>query len=385
MQLKKKNWFCFLFYRLKIILTYLKAYFFSASFLIFIKSFLNKYRYNDAKNILVVQTEKLGDIILSLTFLYNLSESEKDCEKFLLIDEKYSSGLFSEELPFKLMPINKRKYRLDFFYRTKLLNNLRELKLKHTINISPSRGILNDEITLNSNSRSISCLSSKAYYLPQYLLKKNNLKYNSILKSDSKNEYSLLQELLNTCYKQIFTSEFRVHDILLSSKPNITLNKKYVIIAPSASDADRNWSQNNFRELCEKLSKKYYIYLLGLQSQTEYLSVISDGLTNVRNLAGKLRLDECIHLIQNSLLFVGLDSGFTHIAYSFNKPFVAIIGGGKFGRFFPYPEKKNGKYKYYELPCFNCNWQCIYKEIYCVSLVTVEDVYNTCINLIDSE
>jgi ADP-heptose:LPS heptosyltransferase len=215
-------------------------------------------------------------------------------------------------------------------------------------------------------------------------LKKNNSYYNLILKSDSINEFSRLQELFNAIYKQIFTSEFSVHNILLSSKPDFILDKKYLIIAPSASDADRNWSQNNFRELCEKLSKKYFIYLLGLQSQAEYLSVISDGLTHVQNLAGKLRLDECIHLIQNSVLFVGLDSGFTHIAYSFNKPFVAIIGGGKFGRFFPYPEKKNGKYKYYKLPCFNCNWQCIYEEVYCVSHVSVEDVYHTCISMMDN-
>lgn len=364
---------------------HLKAYLFSASFLIFIKPFLIKPSFETAKNILVVQTDKLGDIVLALTFLHNLGEVEKECEKYLLLDKKYNEELFTNHFNYKLLPLNKNKYRFDLFYRIRFLNKLRKLTLKSSINISPGRGVLNDELTLNSNSPLISCLSSKSYYLPQYLLKKNNLNYDIILKSNSKSEFLRLQELFNTIYKQIFISEFSAHNILRCNNPSIASDKKYIIVAPSASDTDRNWSQSNFRLLCEKLSEKYSIYLLGTPSQVEYLTVISEGLINVRNLAGKLQLAECIHLIQNAVLFVGLDSGFTHIAHIFKKPFVAIIGGGKFGRFFPYPETKIDKYKYYELPCFNCNWQCIYHEAYCVSLVSVEDVYNSCISMIDTD
>ncbi len=385
MHLNKKHYFFLAFNRCKIKLIHLKAYFFSASFLIFIKPFLNKSNLVIAKNIMVVQTDKLGDIILSLTFLNNLGIIEKECTKYLLVDEKYDEELFTNQFNYKLLPLNKNKYRFNLFYRISFLNKLRKLTLKSTFNISPERGVINDELTINSNSQLKSCLSSKSYYLPKYLLKKYNSHYNVILESDSKNEFIRLEELFCITYNQNFIVNVSAHNILRSLKPNLTLEKKYIIIAPSASETDRNWSQNSFKTLCGKLSEKYSVYLLGTQSQVEYLTVISEGLINVQNLAGKLQLAECIHLIQNAVLFVGLDSGFTHIAQTFKKPFVAIIGGGKFGRFFPYPETKIDKYKFYELPCFNCDWQCIYNKAYCISLVSVEDVYNSCINMIDTE
>ncbi len=383
MQLKKKNRFYLLFNRLKIILIYLKAYFFSASFLIFIKPFLNKSGSGEGKNILVVQTEQLGDIVLSLTFLYNLSESEKDSEKFLLIDEKYLSGLFSGNFPFNLIPINKSKYRFDFFYRIRLLNNLRKLKLKHSINISQGRGVINDELTINSRSRFTSCGNVLSDYLPHRLLIKNNNGYSFILESKSQNELIRLQEMFKNISKHDYKTISDTQSLLLKTKPRIPLADNYIVIAPSTSDKKKNWTKENFKSLVEKISKKFPVYLLGTSSQSEYLSFISDGMESVNNLAGNVTLAECLYLIKHSSLFIGLDSGFTHIAEFFSKPYIAIIGGGDFGRFFPYPSAYAHKYKFHQLSCFNCKWNCIYEEAYCISQVSVEDVYQSCITMIE--
>jgi ADP-heptose:LPS heptosyltransferase len=381
MQLKKKNRFYLLVYRLKIKLVYLKAYFFSASFLIFIKPFLKKSGFGEEKNILVVQTEKLGDIVLSLTFLYNISESEKDCEKFLLIDEKYLSGLFSDNFPFKLIPINKSKYRFDFFYRIKFINNLRKLRLKHLINISQGRGVINDELSINSGSRFSSCVNVLSDYLPDRLLKKNVTGYNFVLESKSQNEFIRLQELFKYISKHDYKTTSVIQSLLHMTKPRITLAENYIVIAPSTSEEKKNWTKENFKALSAKISNQYPVYLLGTSSQSEYLSFISDGVENVNNLAGSVSLAECIYLIKHCSLFIGLDSGFTHIAEFFSKPYIAIIGGGEFGRFFPYPSANADKYKFHELPCFNCKWNCIYTEAYCLNLITVDNIYNSCISL----
>ena len=383
MQLKKKNNFYLLYFRLKKLLIYSKASIFSTSFLVFIKTGLNSSELNDRKNILVVQTDKLGDIVLSLTFLFNLSESEKDCEKFLLIDEKYSKGLFSAEFPFKLIPINKSKYKFNLFYRVKLLNEIRHLNLKLSINISPGRGVINDEVTLKSGAEVLMCVSQSTDFLPDRLLWKNNSGYNSILVSNSKNEFIRLQELFSNIYQQDYGKDPGSQSLLQSHKPLIHLDNSYIVIAPSSSEQNRNWSKENFRSLCEKLSNKLPVYLVGTFSQSDYLRFISEGTQNVKNLAGCISLGESIYLIEHCSIFIGLDSGFTHLAEIFNKPYVAIIGGGKYGRFFPYPLTSIYKYKFYELSCFNCNWNCIYKEAYCISLVSVEEVYKSCISMIE--
>lgn len=384
MQLKKRNRLDLLLYRLRVILIHFKAYFFSTSFLIFIKPLLNKPGSGVNKNILVVQSDKLGDIILSLTFLCNLSEFEKKSEKYLLIDEKYISGLFVTNFPFKLIPINKHKYRFNFFYRLKLLNNLRKLELKYSINISPGRGIINDEITINSGSFTNSCINELSAYLPNRLLKKNNSVYNFILKSNAKNEFIRLQEMFKTISQLDYKPISAIQSYLLMKKPSFPLADNYIVIAPSTSEEKRNWPKENFKSLSEKIASKIPVYLLGTTSQAENISFISANIENVTNMAGRLSLAECIYLIKNSSLFIGLDSGFTHVAEIFNKPYIAIIGGGKHGRFFPYPFANTDQYKFYELSCFNCDWNCIYAELYCMNLVSVDDIYNSCVSLFNT-
>lgn len=384
MLLKKKNKLFRLSDQLRTLLIYIKAYLFSFIFIIFIRPFLTKSRKSTAKNVLIVQTDKLGDIILSLIFLHNLAEIERECNKYLLIDEKYVSGIFVEGFQFKIIPINKAKYRLNLFYRIRLLNHLRQLELKFALNISQGRGIINDEITINCNTQSAACTSSTSYYLPKVLLRQYNRHYNFILESTSVNEFTRLKEFYISLYKVDYRDESGTQDLLAIQKPPIKFDNDYILIAPASSDLIRNWSQANFKSLSTKLSEKLPVYLLGTEGQKEYLRYISDGLPNVINLAGQLSLTECFFAIKNSALFVGLDSGFTHVAETFNIPYVAIIGGGKFGRFFPYPDSRKGRCMFHELPCFNCNWQCIYHQAYCLSLISVESVFSNCLTAMES-
>jgi len=217
--------------------------------------------------------------------------------------------------------------------------------------------------------------------LPHKLLKKNNTGYSFILESKSQNELTRLQEMFKNISKLDYKTKVDTQSSLLETKPRITLTDNYILIAPSTSDEKKNWTKENFKLLAEKISKQFPVYLLGTSSQSGYLSFISDGMENVNNLAGKVTLAECIYLIKHSSLFIGLDSGFTHIAELFSKPYIAIIGGGDYGRFFPYPAANADKYKFHELPCFNCKWNCIYTEPYCLNLIPVDEIYKNCISL----
>ena len=92
------------------------------------------------------------------------------------------------------------------------------------------------------------------------------------------------------------------------------------------------------------------------------------------NLVGKTDLLILAAVYEKSLMYVGNDSGLVHIAMAVGIPTVCIIGGGHLGRFYPYGDEKMHIPVYYKMPCFGCNWKCIYPEIRCINNINVDNV-----------
>jgi ADP-heptose:LPS heptosyltransferase len=79
--------------------------------------------------------------------------------------------------------------------------------------------------------------------------------------------------------------------------------------------------------------------------------------------------------MKNCSLYIGNDSGLTHLAHQLNAPLIAIIGGGKFGKFFPYKEREDAVFLFDQMDCFGCDWNCIHDKRYCLINVSPELVY----------
>ena len=86
-----------------------------------------------------------------------------------------------------------------------------------------------------------------------------------------------------------------------------------------------------------------------------------------------------------SLIFIGNDSGFTHIAKALRKKFIGIIGGASYGIYFPYNLTSNEILLFYPLDCFGCKWNCIFDKPYCHHNITVENVLEKCSVLMSQE
>ncbi|QQS37499.1 MAG: hypothetical protein IPM56_05960 [Ignavibacteriales bacterium] len=382
MNLKTKNWFERKRQDLDLFYIKLRAYIFQISYSFFVKIFLVKNSESKSANILIVNTEKLGDLVLSLQFISNVVSVENGKNVFLLTDIKFNNGYFSENKPFKTFAVDTKKYKRSLTYRIVILNSLRKFNFKKVLNISPSRGILNDEITLNCLARFTTGVVSFSKYLPSPILKQNNARYNFVLHSDEINESTRLHLLFQSVYGSVYSKQNSFTELISCKETQLDLADKFILIAPSSSESIRNWSTEKFKMLANKLAEKSRVILLGTEEQTSIINFISDG-NRIKGYAGNFSFAECVYLIKNSSLFIGLDSGFTHIAQLFGKPYVAIIGGGNFNRFFPYTESENSSCEYFQLDCFNCEWNCSYIQPYCLSLVEVEQVYKNCIELME--
>jgi ADP-heptose:LPS heptosyltransferase len=101
------------------------------------------------------------------------------------------------------------------------------------------------------------------------------------------------------------------------------------------------------------------------------------------NLAGKLKLGEIEMLIKRSLLFIGNDSGLSHLALKADVPMIAIIGGGNYQRYFPFKQTDTRQFLYHTMDCFGCEWKCHLKEKYCLTKVDPAEVFKKAIQLLE--
>jgi len=330
--------------------------------------FYKKSETTNNKKILFINTEKLGDLILSFDFLYSFQKEKSFEERFLLIDDNYTELFELTSLSYSVITYKKKKYKYNPFYRISLLKKLSSYNYDTVINISPERGSLNDELTILTKSKKKIGLKSLS---PFYVSVFNNIYkdyYSLFINAKSKNEY----EKLKSCLMHYNLEATEYYDERWKRKIQ---NK--IVIAPSSSEKKRNWRPDNFRKLLEQLSKSYSVILVGTSNQEKLLQDIADGLANVKIEINK-SYHELFELIASAILFVGLDSGLTHLALQLKRPLVSIIGGGKNGIFFPYKESSKTYFAAHEMDCFGCFWNCKYNIPYCIDNVSFDEILYAC-------
>ncbi len=107
--------------------------------------------------------------------------------------------------------------------------------------------------------------------------------------------------------------------------------KDLIIVNPSASDPGRQWPAGRFAKIIEILQSKNIgpIAVIGTKSDMaakELLSLVqSNEYVKVFDLRGKTSLSQLIALLRKSRMLISNDTGPVHIAAALNKPVVSIF------------------------------------------------------------
>lgn len=337
---------------------------------------------------LFINSGQLGDIIIS-TLIFDNEEKllKKHHSITFVIKEEYKQLFASYKGGINILFYNYKHYKWNLIYKIKLLRSLRSTKFKYCFNLTAARGILNDELSLLAGAEETYALNSDWKYLKKIFGKRMDSYYNGIIGRDNVNEYekhfAVLKYLLPNPFLQ-FTQKGNIILFELDQKNKTNVegdhgNNRRIIIAPFSSLMNRDWPINKLKHLFEKLKEtNYKVTLIGSKSQKKKLVMFGKTNEQIKVLAGELPLNKLPILLNSSILFVGLDSGLTHLALRLGIPTVAIIGGGMHGKFLPSPCSK-GRANYLFATCdyFMCEWNCRYKEKKCITDVDVCDVYNT--------
>jgi len=90
-----------------------------------------------------------------------------------------------------------------------------------------------------------------------------------------------------------------------------------------------------------------------------------------RDLRGKTDLEELAGEMATADLFLGVDTGPAHLALALGKPAVVVLGGGDYGRFFPYGRARVVTHR---MECFQCHWDCRYERARCLHDLRPEEI-----------
>lgn len=167
--------------------------------------------------------------------------------------------------------------------------------------------------------------------------------------------------------------------------PGLAAQPFYVLF-PGADWAGRRWPADRFAEIARRLHAQTGwrgVVCGGPDDRARAAEIVQAAGVPLEDWTGRTSLDALAALMRQARLVVSNETGGVHLAASVDTPCVCITGGGHWGRFLPYPPAAGRAVPLpvvFPMPCFGCDWKCIYPRgpsapAPCVDNVSVDAVW----------
>ena len=352
------------------------------------------------KKILIPRFDTIGDIILLEGFIEALIERIPNAEMTLLVREGYKqlAPLFPKALNWMTTPLD--PYRgledKDFEKLSDLLDKISEGSWDLLLTTTYNRTWLDDIVAAKLSGITRIALGEKKEVVGwvERLFTKFHLEI-----EEAYHEMIPVDEILHETekYQQFWNKLFKDEKKLSLPKVVITedieqnakkvlselgLNEKeFFVCAPAGTQnvSIKVWPLGRFAEVISWISEesRLEVLLVGHESEEDVMRKLGEILkergTEPRMwLGGDGELPVLAALMQKARFYLGNDAGPMHIAAAVGTPVVGIFGGGTWPRFVPVGPRSIAIAG--DLPCFGCNWECIFEDAPCMRLVEVDDV-----------
>jgi len=332
-----------------------------------LKIFILKEKSGIKNSIAFFNLSQLGDVVVS-SMIFENDDLFSNVDVYFVINSKYKSLFEGYKGRINIIGINLNLYKWCLIYKIKFLLYLRSLNIQNTYNLSPGRGYINDELSLLSNSRNVYSTTIDSYYQNNKVREYFNNRYKTILFENIFNEYYKHAKLIdfyggNKTFKVGFNKSFNIYN---------SKYKEYILISPFSTNTLKDWGINKYKILCQRLSIKNDIIITGSKNSMEKLKEIKGN--NPRININVDNLNRIPTLVYYASLFIGNDSGISHIAFKMKKKMLLILTGAFYGKYFPLEGFLNVAYVYEKMECFNCKLKCIFDTPKCIYNITVDEV-----------
>lgn len=333
---------------------------------------------NEPRNILIVRTDRIGDVILTLPMASVLKKNFPGCRVTFLLRK------YTEDIPLNNPFIDEVLTLDEKGGQTNFYSNLRMLKSKNfdtAITVYP-RFILalvlfyaGIKTRAGSGYRWYSFLFNKKVFEHRKYGEKHELVHNINLLRTLGIDEKITEE--NCIYGLRPTVQNKTKIENYFSEAGINQSKPAVIFHPGSGGSAVDLPVDKMRELAGRAANELdvNVFITGDIKETGICSLFPKG-ENIYNFCGKFNLGELIALIDKSVMLVANSTGPLHIAAALGKHVVGFypkIAVQSPVRWAPFTGKRS-----IFVPSINCT-DCTRKqceELNCMNSISVDEVFN---------
>lgn len=335
---------------------------------------------NDFKRILIVRTDRIGDVLLSTPVIKTLRDNYPNAYIAMMVSP-YAKDIVEDNPYLDAVIIYDKDGKHKSWRRSlKFARNLRKRRFDLAVILHPTnRAHL---VTFFAGiprrigyNRKFGFLLTDGIEHTKQLGQKHELEYNlDLLRCIGIVDYD----------KNIFMpiredSEKWADDFL--KQEGLKVNDKLLAIHPGASCPSKIWPNERFSEVADRLAAKYGFKVLVIAGPKD-VTLAQNVSKNMRNLAvnlgGKTSVTQLASLLKRCALLISNDSGPVHIASAVGTPVISIFGRSQKGlgpkRWGPINKRDRILHK--EIGCIECLAHNCEKSFACIKAISIDDVLN---------
>jgi ADP-heptose:LPS heptosyltransferase len=336
----------------------------------------------------LIRLDAIGDFILWIDTAKEYREFYKSDNITLIANEEWVE--LALQLPYwdKIIPVSTSRLSESATYRWTTLRKIRRSGFAVAIQPTFSRVLsLGDSLIRASNAPQRIGSEGDLSNMTIQERSRANCWYTSLAPASKKPLHELHRnaEFINFVTRKHHTVKIPSLPESMENRVVNNLDIDYFVVAPGSSWNGKRWDPRNYAALIAGICTKYKLkpVICGTRSERELCEKIEkDSRQYCTNLAGLTSLVDYIEIIRRAKLIISNDSSAAHFAAAVGTPVVCILGGGHYGRFFPYPKDFSRLSMFVvnkKMDCYDCNWVCRHarkhgRPVHCIDSIEFEDV-----------
>ena len=331
----------------------------------------------ELKNILLVRTDRIGDVVLTLPLAGMIKTHYPKCKVSFLVRNYTKDILINHPFVDENVILDEEKGSANIFSNLKRISEKKYdacIIVNPTFKISLLLFLSGIRKRIGTGYRWYSFLFNEKVFEHRKYAEKHELEFNVNMLQNIGIDESINEK--NVLYNLQVDKESLVHIEKVLNDEKIDFEKPLIIIHPGSGGSSIDLPINKFIELIQKLNEEQVqIIITGNNQEIDICNQLAVS-KSINNFAGKFNLTQLTALISKANVFISNSTGPIHIAAALGKFTVGfypkILSCSK-ERWGPYTEKKLVYIP--ELDCKNCDRrQC--EQLDCMESINIDSVYS---------
>ncbi len=333
---------------------------------------------NQYKRILIVRTDRIGDVLLSTPVIRALRETYPDAYIAMMVSP-YAKDIVEGNPYLDSVIIYDKDGKHKSWQRTfKFARNLKKKKFDLALILHPTNRV---HLVIF-----LACIPRRIGYDRKFgFLLSDRIRHTKQLGEKHEVEYNLdlvrylgIEPEDKNLFMPIKAEAERWAEAYLRQE-GIREDDKLAAIHPGASCPSKIWPNERFAQVADSLKERYgfrVLVLAGSKDIAKAQAVVGNMRHPAVNLAGKTSVAQLASVLKRCQIFISNDSGPVHIASAVGTPVISIFGRNQKGlsprRWGPLGLKD--KVLHQEVGCIECLAHHCQKSFACLKAITVADV-----------